>query len=215
MAGLRWCSDCQMRVDVIRGPVCEICGLPQNSSGICSFCQKEKPAYRALRSWSVFADPVQEALHRLKYRRDMALGDSLAAQMADFLFGLQWPIDIMIPVPLGKDRLRERGYNQAGLIARPLAMAAGLEYVPQGLTRQRETRSQVGLTQKERRENVRGAFMASAGRVEGRTVLLMDDVATTGSTLSSSAEALYSSGAKEVYALTVARALSQHGLVNV
>src|SRR3990170_8890737 len=162
--GFRWCSDCQKRVDVIRGSVCEICGLPQNSSGICSICQKEKPAYRALRSWSVFADPIQEALHRLKYRRDVALGDSLAAQMEDFLFGLQWPIDIMIPVPLGKDRLRERGYNQAGLIARPLAMAAGLEYVPQGLTRQRETRSQVGLTQKERRENVRGAFMASAGR---------------------------------------------------
>ena len=162
----------------------------------------------------MFADPVQEALHRLKYRRDVGLGDSLAEHMTRYVAGLNWPIDVIIPMPLGRRRLRERGYNQAGLIARPLAMALGLEYAPRELSRRRETRSQVGLSQQERRENVRDAFVADR-RVTGKTVLVVDDVATTGSTLSSSAEALFLSGAKDVYALTVARALPRHGLVNV
>jgi ComF family protein len=166
-----------------------------------------------LRSWAVFDDPVQEALHRLKYRRDVGLGDSLAEQMVDFVSGLRWPIDLIAPIPLGRKRLKERGYNQVGLVARPLAMALGLQYAPRALARRRETRSQVGLNKDARRENVRDAFVAGA-RVKGRTVLVMDDVATTGSTLSAGAEALFSAGAEDVYALTVARALTRHGLVN-
>jgi ComF family protein len=152
-------------------------------------------------------------MHRLKYRRDIGLGDSLAAQMAEFVRGLNWPIDMVVPIPLGRKRLKERGYNQVGLIARPLAMALGLDYTPHELARKRETRSQVGLSKEARRENVRDAFVAGA-RVKGKTVLVMDDVATTGSTLSAGAEAFFSSGAKNVYALTVARALPRHGLVN-
>jgi predicted amidophosphoribosyltransferase len=92
------------------------------------------------------------------------------------------------------------------MIARPLAMALGVHYASNGLTRRKETRSQVGLTRQERQENVRDAFLADTC-LKGKNVLVMDDVSTTGSTLSSSAEALFLSGAKEVYALTVARAL--------
>lgn len=212
--GSRWCADCQQRVSVINGPLCEICGVPENVSRICTVCDKEKPRYSALRSWAVFADPVQEALHRLKYRRDIGLGDSLAAHMVDFVRGLDWPIDMVVPVPLGRKRLNERGYNQVGLIARPLAMALGLEYAPHELARRRETRSQVGLSKQARRENVQDAFVAGK-RVKGKTILVVDDVATTGSTLSSGADACFSSGAKDVYGLTVARALPQHGLVKV
>jgi len=205
--GSRWCVDCQKRVNVIRGPFCAVCGMPQNKPGTCPSCQKERPSFTALRSWSVFEDPVQEGLHRLKYRRDVGLGDALAEQMTEFVGQLGWPIDLLLPIPLGKKRLKERGYNQVGLIARPLAMALGLEYAPRLLIRRRETRSQVGLSKQARRENVRDAF--SAGRqVSGKIVLVMDDVATTGSTLSSAADALFSSGAKNVYALTVARALT-------
>ncbi|MEW6403249.1 MAG: ComF family protein [Chloroflexota bacterium] len=156
---------------------------------------------------------MRGALHRLKYRRDVGLGDALAAQMADFVRGLGWPIEMVVPIPLGRKRLKERGYNQVGLIARPLAMSLGMEYAPQELARRRETRSQVGLNKDARRENVREAFVAGA-RVKGKTILVMDDVATTGSTLSAGAEALFLSGAKDVYALTVARALTRHGLVN-
>jgi ComF family protein len=145
----------------------------------------------------------------------MGLGDALASQMAGFLRGLNWPVDMMLPIPLGKKRLNERGYNQVGLVARPLAMALGLEYVPDALARPRETRSQVGLSRTERRENTRDAFAASRRLVNGKIILVMDDVSTTGSTLSSAAEALFSAGAKNVYALTVARALPHHGLTSV
>jgi ComF family protein len=113
---------------------------------------------------------------------------------------------------LGHKRLKERGYNQVGLIALPLSLALRIPYASQALTRGHETRSQVGLTKEERRTNVRGAFCARNKEVNGRIILLIDDVATTGSTLSSCAEALYIAGARDVFALTVARALTRHGL---
>jgi len=139
------------------------------------------------------------------------MGDALAAQMLPFVERLDWQADMLIPIPLGRQRLKERGYNQVGMIAKPLALALNLQYAPHGLARCKETRSQVGLSKQERKENIREAFQAWKG-VGGKTILVFDDVATTGSTLSSSADALFSAGAKEVYALTVARALPQHGL---
>ncbi len=183
--------------------------------GLCADCQRVRPRYRILRSWSIFEDPIRNALHRLKYRRDMALGDTLAAQLSDFALSLKWPVDMIIPVPLGKKRSQERGYNQVSLIARPLALATGIAFAPDALNRVRETRSQVGLTKAERRANVSGAFQAQGTRVKGRIILLMDDVATTGSTLSSCSEALNAAGARDVFALTVSRALAHHGLNNV
>jgi predicted amidophosphoribosyltransferase len=87
-----------------------------------------------------------------------------------------------------------------------------LDYIPSALARARDTRSQVGLSASERQQNVKGAFIADKKKVSGRNILLMDDVSTTGSTLSSAAEALYSAGARDVFALTVARALPHHGL---
>jgi ComF family protein len=213
--GQRWCRDCQSKAQHLVEPVCDVCGISVNEAGLCADCQRVRPRYRILRSWSAFDDPVRSALHKLKYRRDMALGDALAAQLLDFFISLKWPIEMIVPVPLGKKRSRERGYNQVSLIARALALAAGKAFAPDGLTRVREIRSQVGLTKKERRANVDGAFQAQGTRVNGRIVLLMDDVATTGSTLSSCAEALYAAGARDVFASTVSRALAHHGLNSV
>jgi ComF family protein len=148
----------------------------------------------------------------LKYRRDIGLGDALAVQLSEFVSGLGWPIDLIVPVPLGQKRLFERGYNQVGLIARPLSLSMNISYSPNALSRERDTRSQVGLTKLERHINVRGAFLAKESRVKNRVVLLIDDVATTGSTLSSCAEALYGAEAQDVFAVTVARALPHHHL---
>jgi predicted amidophosphoribosyltransferase len=98
------------------------------------------------------------------------------------------------------------------MVAIPLSIQLGLEYHPSALVRARETRSQVGLSASERQENVNNAFLADKKKVSGRNILLMDDVSTTGATLSSAAEALYVSGAKDVFAVTIARALPHHSL---
>ncbi len=209
--GSRWCADCQKNVQVLNGVVCEVCGLPQDEAGLCNTCLADRPHFRSLRAWAVFEKPVQPALHRLKYRRDISLGDALASQMRPFVGELGWKIDVVVPIPLGKQRMRERGYNQVAMIAKPLALALGYQYAPNGLVRQKETRSQVGLSREERRTNVHEAFQVGM-EVQGKTVLIMDDVSTTGSTLSSGAAAFYSAGAKDVFALTVARALPRHGL---
>ncbi len=211
--GSRWCVICQSNVKILKGTLCEICGLPLDKAGVCDSCCADRPHFCALRAWAVFDNPVRNALHKLKYRRDMSMGDALAAQMVAFVLELNWPIDVIVPVPLGKHRLKQRGYNQVAMIAKPLALALNVIYAPSELARRKETRSQVELTRQERKENVKGAFQAGAG-VKGKNVLVLDDVSTTGSTLSSSAEALYSSGAKNVYALTVARALPHQGLQN-
>jgi len=210
--GTRWCPDCQKKVQVIFGPICEACGLPQVNSGLCERCQQKPSAFKLLRSWAVFENPVQAALHRLKYRRDIGIGEALSNQMSAFIRQLEWPVDTLIPIPLGKKRLRERGYNQVAMVAIPLSIQLGLDYQPSALVRARETRSQVGLSAGERQENVKNAFLAGRKKANGRNILLMDDVSTTGATLSSAAEALYASGAREVYALTIARALPHHGL---
>jgi len=193
-------------------PICDVCGLPQAHFGLCDRCQQNRPSFKMLRSWAVFEDPVQEALHQLKYRRNVGLGEALATQMSMFVVQLGWPVDAIVPIPLGKKRLKERGYNQVAMVAKPLSLRLGIDYRPAALVRARETRSQVGLSATERKQNVLNAFQADKNRVDGRTVLLMDDVSTTGATLSSAAEALSASGAKEVYAITIARALPHHSL---
>ncbi|HEX7474909.1 MAG TPA: ComF family protein [Dehalococcoidales bacterium] len=163
----------------------------------------------------VFEGPIRHAVHKLKYRRNMALGDALAQHFAEYVGTLGWPVDLVVPVPLGKERMKERGYNQVGLVATPLAAINHWAYAPKALVRSRETRSQVGLTLAERKVNVSGAFKADAALVSGITILLIDDVATTGATLSACAAALLDAGARSIYGLTLARALPHHGLKSV
>jgi ComF family protein len=149
---------------------------------------------------------VRNAIHRLKYRRDIALGEVLARPMIECFQSVGWQVDLVTPVPLGVARYAERGYNQAALLARPLALSCGLRYASQALIKIKDTRSQVGLGIEQRRENVAGAFMAQNRFVEGRSVLVVDDVTTSGATLEACAVALMSAGAKMVYCLTLARA---------
>lgn len=151
----------------------------------------------------------------MKYRRNIGLGDALALQMLEFISSLQWDIDLLIPVPLGKKRLKERGYNQVALVAQPLAYYSGIRYLPQALWKTRETRSQVGLNVSQRHANVTNAYKADARSVKQKSILLIDDVSTTGSTISSCTDALLSAGARDVYAITIARALAHHDLNRV
>ncbi len=206
--GTRWCATCQAAVQLLPETVCPSCGqsVPQVGER-CAACRLHPPAFDVLRSWAVFASPLQEALHTLKYRRNLGVGEALARQMAPFVRNLGWQTEVFIPIPLSDVRLKERGYNQVGLVARPLAWLLGWRYQPQALTRIRATRSQVGLSVAERRSNVRDAFQARPSLVQGRRVTLIDDVATTGATLDAAAQALRRAGAAEVRAITIARAL--------
>jgi ComF family protein len=151
----------------------------------------------------------------MKYRGNRAFGESLALQMVDYFRSLQWKVDMIIPAPLGKKRLQERGYNQVALVAEPLAYAVGVKYAPKALWKARETRSQVGLNVSDRQKNVQNAYQADARVVKEKSIVIMDDVATTGSTISACTDALLAAGASEVYALTVARALAHHDLNRV
>ena len=206
--GQRWCPDCRRQVPRLRAPFCETCGTPVSSTRRqCAGCLAKPPSFRKLRSWSAFDVPIRPALHRLKYRRDLGLSEALVPQLAAYAAGLCWSVDLIIPVPLGSGRRKERGYNQAGLISWPLSLALGISHSPRAIFRSRETRSQVGLSRAERQENVRDAFSALPALVKDRRILMVDDVATTGATLSSCAEALYAAGARDVLGLTVARAI--------
>jgi competence protein ComFC len=210
--GFRWCPDCRQEVQQVPEPICRACGLPLARSGLCPSCRVSLPPYKALRSWLIFEGPIRRALHTLKYRRNVGLGDTLAVYLVEYVGRLGWSADLVVPVPLGRQRMNERGYNQVGLVAKPLAAILGWCYSPQALARVRETRSQVGLSALERKENVSEAFCAAPGLVQGKSVLLMDDVATTGATLASCSSALLKAGAQSVHALTLARALPHHGL---
>jgi ComF family protein len=115
--------------------------------------------------------------------------------------------DLVVPIPLGNQRLRERGYNQAALLARPFALALGLPYRPHALKRVRETRTQVGLSITQRQKNVEGAFKADPDIVTGKSVILVDDVMTTGATLDEAGRVLQQAGANRIVGLSLAKAV--------
>ena len=118
---------------------------------------------------------------------------------------MDWQVDLVTPVPIGLARRKQRGYNQAALLAFPLALAIGKPFRSQALVKARETPSQVGLTAAQRRENVAQAFQANTKIVAQKSVLIIDDVTTSGATIEACCMALIRAGARQVYGLTLAR----------
>jgi ComF family protein len=204
--GYHWCYECQANCLIIRDQGCNICGDLDVQGKICNGCEKQRPLYKQLRSWGVFKGPLRNALHSLKYKGDIGLGSKLAGPMLHDLSQLNWQVEMVVPVPLSLARFQERGYNQAALLARPIAIGLRLPYRTACLRKIRETQTQVGLRAEERRINVLGAYEAAKEAVAGKKILLIDDVATSGSTLNECAAALLRAGATEVYGYTLARA---------
>lgn len=205
--GSHWCQDCQNNVKIISNPVCNLCGKTISTKGVCNTCKVDRPKLSGKRSWALYEGPARNAIHRLKYRRNIGLGIVMSRPMINCLNLTGWLIDMVSPVPLGVARLNERGYNQAALLARPIALAFALPYQPNALRRIRETRTQVGLALDQRRANVYGAFSSNSAIVSDKNILIIDDVTTSSATLDACADTLFDSGANQVYALTFARAI--------
>ncbi len=204
--GHRLCPECRARIAWLGPPLCARCGSPLGTLRAASHTCVHEPGLKAVRSAALFDGPMRDALHALKYRRDLGLAEVLAGFLLHVWQPLGWRVEVIVPIPLGAQRARERGYNQAALIADAFGERIAVPVCEKWLMRSRETASQVGLSLVERHSNVAGAF--SAQEVNRRRILLLDDVCTTGATLEAGAHALREAGAQAVFALTVARAAS-------
>ncbi len=206
----------------LRGPQCVICGDRLRSAqllmgdGQCANCRECPPGFERAVSFGQYEGGLRGLIHLLKYEgvtpAQARLGRMLADAISELLPQCGGGRPLLVPVPLHRNRRRSRGFNQAELLARAAmkCLPGELEFASGVLIRRRETISQVGLSRDERIENMRGAFrVADAGRVRGRNVILVDDVMTTGTTLSECARVLKKAGAEKVWAATVARAF--HG----
>jgi len=171
----------------------------------CSDCNRISHAFTAMRSAFSYEGVAKTAVHALKFDGVSALAPAMARPMSDAFKLWSQTVDVVVPVPLGWVRKRKRGYNQAELLAREICRLTGLGIEPQALRRVRQTPAQSRQPSEEaRRRNVQAAFGLGKRPVSG-SVLLIDDVATTGATLDACARVLLNGGAKAVYGLTFAR----------
>jgi ComF family protein len=204
------CGECWVSLERIAPPWCRCCGVPLGIDGLCGACRSRRPRFAYARAALRYGDLAREAIHAFKFggRRTLAdpLGDLLAGLGLSALPGAA--PDVLVPVPLHPRRARERGYNQALLLARRLERAWGVPVAADALRRAVATLPQADLDAAARRRNVRNAFAVhSPELVAGRHVVLVDDVLTTGATAGECAMSLKRAGAATVGVLTVARAL--------
>jgi ComF family protein len=208
-------ETCLSSFERIVEPMCKCCGRPfsvapsaQSLPPLCRLCRADLYGFSHARSFAIYNDALGAAIVLLKYEEVRRLGDWFAKQLADTLakYGEGFRPDVIVPVPLHPERQRERGYNQADLIARPLAGHLGVKLRADMLVRTRPRPAQLVLSRTERWKAVRGAYATREGaRVDKLRILLVDDVMTTGATLDACARALRKAGAAEIFGLTVAR----------
>jgi ComF family protein len=205
VGGGEWCRECDSSLLRLRPPLCAQCGAELGEAVACRTCRERRLSFR-VRSYAHYAGPVCRAILHLKYRPSRHLADRMAGWLGGLCAAEGWEPTLIVPVPLAERRLRQRGYNQAGLMASALGLLLALPVEDHALRRVRETPSQVGLDPASRRLNVQGAFRGNPSVLHDQAVLLVDDLYTTGATLAACAEAAHGAGAVSVYAVTVARA---------
>ena len=207
------CAACWGTVSFLEGPECACCGMPfdvdPGAGTICAACHAKSPVFERARAVMRYDEASKSSILALKRADRLDIVPAFARWLERSGRPLLAEAELIVPVPLHRWRLWRRRYNQAALLADALSRRAGVPADPLVLARVRATRSQGEMpSAKARRRNVRGAFKVRAGResiVAGRTILLVDDVFTTGATLDSCARALKRAGAARVLALTLAR----------
>jgi ComF family protein len=207
-AGELLCPACRAQVRPVPQPVCIRCGQPVAVPGRCAGCAAGQFHVSALRAAGIYTEPLSQVIQRFKYEGRPELHQPLGQLLAGYWRDRSVTVDLVAAVPLHENRQRARGFNQSQLLATALCRQVGLPLLQPGvLCRARDTEQQMLLKPAERRANVQDAFRWTGPPLDGSKVLLIDDVATTGSTLEACAEALLAAGAGKVWALTVARAL--------
>jgi ComF family protein len=211
-----FCTECAGTFRKVEHPLCTVCGLPfKTHTGpdhICPGCSESPPAFEIVRSALVYEGAVRRAIHRFKYSGHLYLNKGLGDILADFAEDVyqREPWDCVAAVPLHPSKLRERGFNQALMLARRLAKRIPCRVLPDALVRERRTPPQTELSRKDRVGNVRGAFRAVGSNVAGSRVLLVDDVMTTGATMRECAKTLKRAGAERVVGVSLARSVEWH-----
>jgi ComF family protein len=207
------CAVCLARLAPRTGPACPRCGRFEAGDGadhLCGRCLGEEPAFSVHRSCGAYGGTLKDLILLFKYRKYAPLSKPLARFAAAALAseGALWEkADLLVPVPLHGSRRRERGFNQSLLLARDLGALRGLDVLPGALVKTRKAPAQAGLRAADRERNVRRAYaVKSRRRIEGRTLILVDDVTTTGATIRECARVLRDAGAAEVRAITLAQA---------
>jgi competence protein ComFC len=209
------CAACLGSFRVIAAPICTTCGRPMVAGAqlgaagpICRLCRRDTYAFDLARSYAAYDDALLRAITLLKHEAILPLARWFGERLEEVVRSEpgSFTPDLVVPVPLHPDRLRERGFNQAELLARVAARRLGLPLEPRAIERRKPRPPKLRLSRHERWQAVRGAYGAVAGRqFDNHRVLLVDDVFTTGATLDACARALRSAGAAYVAALTVAR----------
>ena len=200
------CASCRQSLPQIEPPVCPRCGRPQPSGVLCSDCVGWQAAIDGIRSPFRFEGVIREAIHKLKYQNLRALAAPLAGMLQEYLSANHLDVDILVPVPLHRKRLRERGYNQSQLLAKELGKLIDIPVLDDALVRRKHTPPQARTaTVEERTHNIADAFACLDGSLQGEHVLLLDDVATSGATLDACATVLKANGAAAVWGLVMAR----------
>ncbi|MBM3250036.1 MAG: ComF family protein [Candidatus Omnitrophica bacterium] len=206
------CPACWEKAERNLPPFCRSCGRQLKKQGlsknICPSCSRSAFYFDRAFSPYVYSSTVKDLIHEFKYKGKDHLGQGLGDLMADFIREYNLPldcIDMIIPIPLHKSRLREREFNQAELLAKTVGARFKKDLLNKGLERIRPTRTQTELPAHERALNVRESFRVSdPSAVRDKNVLLIDDVFTSGATSSEAAKALKDAGAKIVFVLTLA-----------
>ena len=206
------CWDCASHIHVLQAPMCSLCGEPVegrvDDAFVCHLCLDVGRHFDCARSAARFDGGLRTAVLAFKYNSGTWLAGDLAGLM-NSCFDTHFDasaVDLVVPVPLHPTRQRERGYNQAQLLARDIARRLGKRCLSDALARTRQTETQTHLTASARASNVRNAFASvRPARYQGKRLLLIDDVMTTGATVSEASRALKEAGAASVIVLTVAR----------
>nr|WP_243729407.1 ComF family protein [Paludibacterium purpuratum] len=201
-----FCAPCHRDLPRLAPPFCSRCALPLPEAGVCGRCLRHPPIFDALHVPYVYRYPISSLIHAFKYGRRLELAGILGHLLANGTPPIDQKYDIVIAVPLSKERLAERGFNQSLELARSVVGIIPHRFLPGLCWRKCNTHSQAGLSPRQRRRNVRHAFCVET-RLDGLSVAVVDDVVTTGSTLDSLASELKKWGAKRVDAWALCRTL--------